>query len=155
MNEEAKEIDFREALRYSCVSMHLAADTKYEVIKEMIDMLADAGKICDRIEVESAVLKREKQMSTGMQCGVALLHGKTDTVDGLVTAIGLKKEGIDFGSLDGEPSRIFVMTVSRPDSTGPHVQFLGDISKLLNSEVLRERILAAENAVDLVGVLME
>ena len=103
--------------------------------------------------VEAAILERENKMSTGMQQGIALPHGKTDAVPRLVTCIGLKKEGMDFGSLDGEPSRIFIMTVSRRDSTGPHIKFLAGVSKVLNSPALRDKILAATSREELLNVL--
>ncbi|MBP5786749.1 MAG: PTS sugar transporter subunit IIA, partial [Kiritimatiellae bacterium] len=88
-------------------------------------------------------LERERRMSTGMQNGIAIPHGKTDAVDCLIAAMGVKREGVDFGALDGEPSTIFVMTVSPDSRTGPHIQFLAEISRPLNDPAVREKILAA------------
>ena len=82
------------------------------------------GQIEDKDTVLKAVLEREAQMSTGMQLGVAIPHCKTTAVDGIVTALAIKKEGVDFSSLDGELSKIFVMTVSSTLRAGPHIEFL-------------------------------
>lgn len=153
MTTQAKEIDFKETLGRSQVSLHLESNSKIGIIREMIAMMAGAGDISDAKAVEAAVLERENKMSTGMQQGVALPHGKTDAVPGLVTAVGIRKEGVDFGSLDGEPSKIFIMTVSRRDSTGPHIQFLAEVSKVLNNPSLRGRILAAKTREELLGIL--
>jgi len=153
MTEQAEEVDFRETLGKSQVSLHLESDTKLGIIKEMVKMMADAGAVSDPEGVEAAILERENKMSTGMQQGVALPHGKTDAVSELVTAVGLKKEGVDFGSLDGEASKIFIMTVSRRDSTGPHIEFLAEISKVLNNPALRGKILAASSREELLKVL--
>jgi PTS system nitrogen regulatory IIA component len=81
-------------------------------------------------------------MSTGMQNGVAIPHGKTDSVKGLVAAVGLNKSGVDFDSMDGSPSTIFIMTVSPARRTGPHMQFLAEVSRLLGSAEEREKLLA-------------
>jgi len=148
-------MDFREALKQSCVSLHLESDSKEGIIEEMIDMLVAAGKIGDKEAALGAVLQRERKMSTGMQYGVALPHGKTSTVDDLVTAFALKKEGVDFAALDGEPSRIFVMTVSSTLRTGPHIQYLSEISKLLTRPSVRRRLLEAASEDDIVSILSE
>jgi PTS system nitrogen regulatory IIA component len=92
------------------------------------------------------VWEREEKMSTGVQHGVAIPHGKLSSIDGLLTAFAIKKEGIDFGSLDGQPSRIFVMTLSSNLRTGPHLQFLSEICKVLNSAAVRVRLLQAQSA---------
>lgn len=153
MTEATQEVDFDETLARSRVSLQLAGETKIEIIREMIAMMVEGGAIDDSAAVEAAILERENKMSTGMQQGIALPHGKTDAVPRLVTCIGLKKEGMDFGSLDGEPSRIFIMTVSRRDSTGPHIKFLAGVSKVLNSPALRDKILAATSREELLNVL--
>ena len=153
MTEQVKEVEFRETLANSQVALHLESDTKIGVIKEMIGMMSAAGAIDDPQAVEAAILERENKMSTGMQQGIALPHGKTDAVSRLVTCVALKKEGMDFGSLDGEPSKIFIMTVSRRDSTGPHIQFLAEVSKVLNNPALRDLILAATSREEVLKIL--
>ena len=136
-------MDFQEALQQSCLSTHLNGETKEAIIEEMIDMLDAAGRLPDREAALASVFEREHKMSTGMQFGVAIPHGKTDSVETLVTAVGIKPEGVDFAALDGEPSRIFVMTLSPVLDTGPHIQYLSEISKLLNQPVLRQSLLDA------------
>jgi PTS system nitrogen regulatory IIA component len=88
-----------------------------------------------------------------MQYGVAIPHGKTSTVDDLAVAFALKKEGIDFSSLDGQPSRIFIMTISSSNRTGPHIQYLSEISKLLNSPLTRQRLLNAVSVEEITDIL--
>ena len=124
------------------VWVDLKADSKEGIIEEMIDRLVAVGKIKDRDAALAAVLERESRMSTGMQNGVAIPHGKTDSVKTLVSAIGLNKAGVDFDSLDGNPSKIFIMTFSPVKRTGPHIQFLAEISRLLSQPGEREKLLA-------------
>jgi len=148
-------VDFKNVLKSGCFSLHLNSDTREGVIEEMIDLMVEVGKIKDREAALNAVLERERKMSTGMQHGVAIPHGKTSTVDGLVVAFALKKEGVDSGSLDGEPSRIFVMTVSSTKRTGPHIQYLSEMGKMLGSSLARKRLLDAESVEDVVRILTE
>jgi PTS system nitrogen regulatory IIA component len=97
-------------------------------------------------------MERERKMSTGIQHGVAIPHAKTKAVKNLVACIGLKKEGVDFASLDGEPSRIFIMTLSPVDRVGPHVQFLAEISMVIKTEEAREHLLQAKSAQEVLSV---
>ena len=113
------------------------------------DRLIAVGKIDDRDAVLEAVLEREAKMSTGMQNGVAIPHGKTDAVKSLVAAIGLSKAGVDFDSMDGEVCTIFVMTLSPLKRRGPHMQFLAEVSRLIGQPAERERLLACQTHNDI------
>lgn len=89
-----------------------------------------------------------------MQNGIAIPHGKTESVDCLVAALGIKKDGVDFGALDGQPSHIFVMTVSPDSRTGPHIQFLAEISRPLNDATVRNRLMAATSREEVLHLLL-
>lgn len=131
----------------------LKATTKTNVIEEMVSGMVFAGKFTDKTAAVQAVLAREEKMSTGMQNGIAIPHGKTDAVDHLVTAVGIHRAGVDFGSMDGKPSHIFIMALSPENWTGPHIQFLAEISKVLSRPGLREKLLAASNADEILSLL--
>ena len=88
-------------------------------------------------------------MSTGMQYGIAIPHGKSVGVESLKAAVGIKKEGVEFASLDGELCRIFIMVISPKHTTGPHIQFLSSISAILNSDEARDTILNSRSREDL------
>ena len=94
-------------------------------------------------------------MSTGMKHGIAIPHGKTDSVSDLVACIGIADNPVDFDSLDQEPARIFIMTLSPLDKTGPHLQFLAQISLLFKSAEKREELLRAANEQAVIKLLME
>jgi fructose-specific phosphotransferase system IIA component len=126
------------------VFLDLKADNKEDIIKEMIERLNAAGKIEDKESALKAIFEREKKMTTGMEHGIAIPHGKTDTVKGLVAAVALKKGGVDFDSMDKKPAKIIIMTVSPASQSGPHIQFLAEVSKLLKNEKAREQLLQSE-----------
>jgi fructose-specific phosphotransferase system IIA component len=146
-------MNFKKALKETCFAVNLRSNTKTGVIEEMVDLLVAAGKIKDRQAVLNCVLERERKMSTGMQHGVAIPHGKSSVVDGLVTAFALKKEGVDFGSQDGRPSTIFVMTISSTNRTGPHMEYLSEVSKILSNAAIRQRVQDAKCAEDIISLL--
>ena len=144
----------KKPLTVETISLDLRGNDKEEVLAEMVDLLAASGHIRDKEAVLKAVTDRERRMSTGMQNGIAIPHGKTDSVDCLVAALGIKREGIDFGALDGQPSTIFVMTVSPDSRTGPHIQFLAEVSRPLNDASVRAKILSAASREEVLKLLL-
>ena len=80
-------MDYVACIANGCFKLELVGETKEAVIREMVDLLFREGKIREREPVLTAVLNRERQLSTGMQYGVAIPHGKTDTVDELVVGL--------------------------------------------------------------------
>ena len=135
------------------VKIDLAGTTKEEIISELVDLLNSVGKLDDKKLVLSDVLQREKTMSTGMQHGIALPHAKSEGVKEMCVAVGLKKEGINFESIDGEPSRLFVLVVSPKKVSGPHIQFLSAIGGILKDPETRENIVRSDRREEVVMYL--
>lgn len=155
VEEQQEDADFRTALENGSFCLELKSDTKRGIIEEMINAMTERGQLPDCGAAFEAVLGRERSMSTGMQNGVAFPHGKTRTVDSMVVAFGLKKSGVDFGALDGQLSKIFVMTISPPDTSGAHVRYLATLCKLLESSDTRVKLLSAVSQEDVVRILTE
>jgi mannitol/fructose-specific phosphotransferase system IIA component (Ntr-type) len=63
----------------------------------------------------------------------------------MAVAVGIKREGIDFDSLDGEKSRIFILVVSPRKTSGPHIQFLAAIGAVLNNEEVRRELISTDS----------
>ncbi len=148
-------IDFEKEVRNSSFVLHLQSDTKEGIIAELIDVLDRDGKLPDRDEALRAVMNREATMSTGLENGVALPHGKSETVPRLVAAFGLKPEGVDFKALDGKPSRLFVMVVSAVTRANEHIQFLGELGRSLICPAVRDKLMQADSIDGVADVLME
>ena len=144
----------KNVLSTSVIRTELASDTKEEVMYELLDILIEAGKIPadSREQVFDDLMDREKKMSTGIQHGVAIPHAKTKAVSSLVACIGIKREGLDFNSLDGQDSTLFIMTISPIDRVGPHVQFLAEISQIIKNLSSRKSLLEARSAQEVLSV---
>ncbi len=132
----------------------LRAETKEEVIDELLGVLAATGRIPGPGAVREAILERERQMSTGMEHGIALPHARTDAVRDLLCVIGVRREGIDFGSLDGAPSRIFVLTLTPEDGAARYLELMSMISRVLD-ETGRKRVLGASSAEEMWNILVK
>lgn len=144
----------KDILTLDCVNIDLKGTTKSEIIDEMIDILNDAGKLNDREEYKKEILKRESQGSTGMEEGIAIPHAKTNAVKTSTVAIGISKKGVDYESLDGEPSRLFFMIAASDTSADSHIEILSKLTTLLLEDKIREGILNAKNKEELLNVLI-
>lgn len=122
------------------IRVPLAATDKTGVITELIDLLAKNGELRDRDAALDAVLKREAERTTGIGYGLAIPHGKSDGCEHLIMAAGKPGQPVDFQSLDGRPVTFVVLLVSPPDQTGPHIQALAKISRLMNIEAFRDAV---------------
>jgi len=148
-------MNLKTVLTTDTIDLHLKGSTKKEVINELLDILVRTGKIQDRDAAYNAVMDREEKMSTGMKHGIAIPHGKCSTVKDLVACIGISEKPIDFDSLDHIPCRIFIMTLSPVEKTGPHLQFLAEISLLFKSAEKRQEILKAATPEEILKILAE
>jgi fructose-specific phosphotransferase system IIA component len=133
----------------------IAATDKTGVITELIDVLDEAGVLSNRNAALEAVLKRESERTTGIGYGLAIPHGKSDGCKNLVMAAGKPAEPVDFQSLDGRPVNFVVLLVSPPDQTGPHIQALAKISRLMNIEPFREAVASANTSETLFQAIQE
>ncbi len=135
------------------VAVGLPGRTKNDVIETLLDLLCTTGKIKDRERALADILANEARMSTGLEQGIAIPHAKTGAVDELVACVAVTANKIDFESIDHKPARIFIMTLSPPGDTGPHVQFLAEVSRLLKNKKARQKVLEARDASELYSLL--
>jgi len=131
------------------VRVPIRATEKHDVITELIDVLAETGGLVDRDAALDAVLKREAERTTGIGYGLAIPHGKSGGCTKLVMAAGKPAQPVDFQSLDQRPVTFVVLLVSPPDQTGPHIQALAKISRLMNIEEFRDAVEKAATADEL------
>jgi fructose-specific phosphotransferase system IIA component len=140
-------------LQPTCVKVPLEGKDKKSVITELVDLLDGNGALLDREMALNAVLVREQTKSTGIGSGIAIPHGKCAAAKELVMAIGLVSEGIDFESVDGKPVKIIFLLVSPADQTGPHIQALAKISRLMLDAEFKEELEGASSAEEVYELL--
>ena len=131
----------------------LKGETKEEIIAELVDSLANNDAITDRDKVLQAVLEREKIMSTGIGDGIAIPHGKSDSVEQLIAALGTQRRGVDFEALDGEPAYVFFLLVSPANVSGPHIKALARISRLLKNDEFKKTLIATKSSTAIIDII--
>ncbi|MBW7989598.1 MAG: PTS sugar transporter subunit IIA [Planctomycetes bacterium] len=142
-------------LHPNCVKVPVENSEKEAVITELIDLLDSNGLFSDRDVALDAVLTRERTRSTGIGAGIAIPHGKCNAVKELIMAIGIAREPIEFDSVDGKPVKILIFLVSPANQTGPHIQALAAISKLMLNEEFKQKLEQAVSADEVYKLLNE
>ena len=135
------------------VKTPLESKDKPDVLRELVQILKDADEIDDFDTVLKAVQDREDKGSTGLEKSIAVPHAKTPAVSSLKLAIGIAPDGLDFDSLDKQPSKLFFLLVAAPDQSGPHVEALAEIAKLSRSNAFCRALVNAEDAAEVVELL--
>lgn len=135
------------------IKVGIAADSKLDVIRDLVDVLAASNEIADPKKVLESVLEREGTRTTGIGNGLAIPHGKSQGTDHLVMAIGKPAKPIDFHSIDGRPVTIVWMLISPPDQSGLHIKALAAISRLMTSDKFRFAINGAATADELFEIV--
>ncbi|MCP4594292.1 MAG: PTS sugar transporter subunit IIA [bacterium] len=136
-----------------CIRVPLQATAKHEAITELVYLLAEHGKISDRENVLHAVMEREATRSTGIGHGLAVPHCKSASCSGLAAAIGKPATPLDFESKDGLPVDFIVLLVSPHDQTGPHIQALARISRLMLTEHFRNDLAKAQDGAEVLEII--
>ncbi|MFA7566068.1 MAG: PTS sugar transporter subunit IIA [Alkalispirochaeta sp.] len=148
-------MNLKKILSPSVIFPSIEVTTKEDAIESMVKLLAaarDAGPIEPLLEV---VMERERKDSTGLEQGIAVPHGKTDAVTDLIAGIGRLVEPVEWGTRDGSLVRILVMTISPLKRTGPHLQFIGEVVRLLREERHRTSLLSASGASEMYDVMTQ
>jgi fructose-specific phosphotransferase system IIA component len=144
-----------ELLKPEFIISDLKGESKEEIINELIDLFKNDPRVEDIEKVRSAVLEREKVMSTGVGKGFAIPHGKTNAVKEIIGAFGKIKNGIDYESLDGNPVNLVFLLVGKDNLISTHIKLLSRISRLMNKDDFRHRLVEANSAEEIVKLFSE
>lgn len=140
-------------LSENCINLNLKGTTKSEIIDELVEILYAAGKLNDKEEYKKEILKREAQSSTGLEEGIAIPHAKTSAVKIPSIAFGLSKAGVDYESLDGEPSKLFFMIAAPANASDTHIEVLSKLTTTLLDDDVRENLLKAALPKEVIEIL--
>ena len=145
-----------ELIRRRLVVPSLQASDKLDAIRELLDFLIEQGELAAdrRPDVLDAVFCRERYMSTGMEHGIALPHGVTDAVEEELAAIGISKEGITFGTMDGRPVHIIILLLTPTLKALTRVRTLAEIARVVNCAESRRRLIASEHSDEAIRIIL-
>lgn len=144
-----------ELLEKSTIKIRLDSDNKADVIDELINILDSAGKLNDREQYKKEILKREAEFSTGIGEGIAIPHAKTSAVKVPALAFGIKKEGLDYESLDGSKAQLFFMIAATAGADNEHLDTLARLSSMLMNKDFKNRLINASSEYEVLGMIDE
>ncbi len=136
------------------INLDLKATRKEEVFTEMARLLASQGKVSDEQAFIKDLWAREELGNTGFEEGVALPHAKSAAVCNPAVAIGISRNGIEYGAEDGKPSHIFFMIASPDGGANHHIEVLAELSGKLIEEGFIAKLLAAKSPADALALLL-
>jgi fructose-specific phosphotransferase system IIA component len=141
-----------EILDVRCIKVPLTATSKEDIIAELAGLIVDAGLAEDRKELFNSAMEREGLMSTGIGKGVAIPHGRAKGLKKMTGSFGLSAAPVNFGSLDDQPVRIFFFIATPQNIIADHVKALALVSRLLNRDDVREKLLKAVTAQEVMDI---
>ena len=127
----------------------LAAENKQQAIDLMVDHLGKTESLKDLDEIKHLVWARENQRSTGIGNGLAIPHGKCDSISKLMLVIGILDDPIDFDAVDDQPVKMIALLLSPTKQIAEHIQALGKISRLMNDGEFRNSAYCCQSSDEL------
>jgi PTS system nitrogen regulatory IIA component len=147
-----KIVDF---IREDLILPELQSAQKLDVLTELATHLASRHEGVSKEDLVKVLIERERLASTAIGEGIAIPHGKLDTIGKLVACVGRAKEGVDFDSMDGRPTHLFFVLVAPENSTGVHLKALARISRLFKDGEFRTRLMSARDAKEMYKIIAD
>ncbi len=124
----------------------LQSTDKRGLLEELATYMASHHTRIDRASLSRVLIEREQLASTAIGEGVAIPHGKLGSVGEIVACLGRARDGVEFDSMDGQPTFLFFVLVAPESSTGAHLKALARISRVFKDPEFRKRLLEAPDA---------
>jgi PTS system nitrogen regulatory IIA component len=141
-----------EVLDKEAILVDLQSRDKIGVLNELVAPVARITGI-DHNEIVRVLLDRERLGSTGIGGGIGIPHGKLRHLEKLVLGFGLSRQGVDFESMDGSPTHLFFLLITPEHSTDLHLKLLARVSRLLKKEPLKEMMMKAASAEEIIAII--
>ncbi|HEL1981289.1 TPA: PTS sugar transporter subunit IIA [Streptococcus suis] len=142
----------QDVLRKDVMLLDLQATSKEAVIDEMIASLVDKGYVTDFDVFKTGIMNREAQTTTGLGDGIAMPHAKNAAVKEAAVLFAKSNKGVDYASLDGQPTDLFFMIAAPEGANDTHLAALAELSKYLMKAGFADRLRAATNPEEVIAV---
>ncbi|HFI2438981.1 TPA: fructose-specific PTS transporter subunit EIIC [Streptococcus suis] len=142
----------QDVLRKDVMLLDLQATSKEAVIDEMITSLVDKGYVTDFDVFKTGIMNREAQTTTGLGDGIAMPHAKNAAVKEATVLFAKSNKGVDYASLDGQPTDLFFMIAAPEGANDTHLAALAELSKYLMKAGFADRLRAATNPEEVISV---
>ena len=148
------DFDFGAILQASPIVLGMTEESPEGVFSRLFDALVATGCLPAglRETARAAVNAREQAGCTALANGIAIPHGYMDEVEKPVVAIGVHTRGVDCSSIDGQPTRIFILLLNHQGSRD-HIRFLAAVNRRLIIPEIRAAILVAQSRDEVLNLL--
>lgn len=148
-------MDLADILTKDQIVPELRATDRWEAIDELVQKLAEAGKIpaASQAAIAAVVKKRESSMSTGIGFGIGIPHASTDLISEVTGALGRSTKGVNFDSLDNQPVKLVMLFLVPQGQFQKHLHTLANIAKLLHKAELRQALVEAPDAEAMLSII--
>jgi PTS system nitrogen regulatory IIA component len=144
-----------EILEENNIIPELKAKDKKGVLEELAEVIANHEPAVDKAALVRVLVERERLGSTGIGDGVAIPHGKLESLAEPIISFGRSKSGLDFDSMDGQPAYLFFLLVAPGIPSGVHLQALAKLAKILKSDVFRKQLMEAPTKAGIYAAIVE
>jgi nitrogen PTS system EIIA component len=148
-------MEIGDVLKKESVVFNLVSRTKSDVIKELAERVVSQYPSSNKDNLVKVLIERENLCSTAVDEGVAIPHGKISGLSNIIVAFGRSMDGIDFESLDGRPTHLFILVLAPENSSGVHLKLLARISRIFKNPDFRSRILTADSSDQIYNIIVE
>lgn len=138
-----------EIINIKSIIPELASKDKKSVLEELAGSIAQQELSVDKDTLVKVLMEREQLGTTGIGDGIAIPHGKLSNIDQPLISFGRSRDGLDFDSMDGQPSYLFFLLIAPDNSSGVHLQVLAKIANLLKNSVFRKELMEAVSTKEL------
>ena len=135
----------QDVLNKNVMLFDLQATDKEGVINEMVQSLVDNGVVTDFETFKTGIMNREAQTSTGLGDGIAMPHSKNEAVKEATVLFAKSNKGVDYASLDGQPTDLFFMIAAPEGANDTHLAALAELSKYLMKPGFADKLRQASN----------
>jgi PTS system nitrogen regulatory IIA component len=144
-----------EMIKANNIIPDLKAKDKNGVLEELAGAISNNESSIEKEALVKVLVERERLGTTGIGDGVAIPHGKLETIEHPIISFGRSKAGLDFDSMDGQPAYLFFLLVAPENSSGIHLQVLAKIAKFLKNSTFRKQLMEGSTKEELYQTIVQ
>jgi len=143
----------RDILDPKRIVLNLTAGDKREILGQLSAPVAETHSHLDADKLLDVLVEREETSTTAIADGIAIPHGKMAIGEEVICAFGRSREGLEFDSVDGNPTQLFFLLISPESSPSVHLRWLAHLAVLLKNPEFRRALLEAESAEEVLEIV--
>ncbi len=142
-----------DALSTDRIERNLVSPDRDGAIREMIEMMGRSVNLPDPTALLGLILEQEAIKTSGVDQDVAIPHARSDDIQGVVAALGISRNGIDFQSLDGQPVHLVFLILSSEASLPAYLSVLSRTARIFDREENRRQVLGAASSAEIIEII--